>query len=471
MRQLLTESLLLALASAVAGLFCAHFGLQVIGQLGASYLPLNAKIELDSSVTLFALLLSVVTSVIFGLLPAWRLASGKTDNPLTAGRSETSASGARKLQRTLVVAEVALSIVPLACGGLMLRSFVNLIYAPLGFNPADILVAKVPFNFKRYQQTDQRWTLLQDVMNHVRALPGVEGVSAASPLPFDGNPQTRRVGRADQSDALPILATQQGAIPGYLNVIGTPLLAGRDFTAADIVTEAEAKVTIIDDRLAKRLWPEGAIGKRLAVYRTGWRHDLEVIGVIVPVRAKRVRDDSVPHFMLPDEYPPSLVIKTHETPARMAPGIQLAVQASHTGRAAFDITPLTDYVADSIGDTRFILFVLAAFAGMSILLAAGGLYGTLACLTALRTREFGIRLALGASVQSHCHDRDKRVFFAGSGGHCAWFARIYRLHARDPGNALPGSAAGCDNFACCRWLGRTYRLSSGQYSGVARNAH
>ncbi len=125
-----------------------------------------------------------------------------------------------------------------------------------------------------------------------------------------------------------------------------------------------------------------------------------MIGVTAPVRVTRVRDDTIPHFMLPDEYPRSLVIKTHETAAGMAAGIQRAVQAAQSGRAAFDIRPMNDYVADSIGDTRFVLLVLAAFAAASVLLAAVGLYGTLAFLTAQRTREFGIRLALGSGVRA-----------------------------------------------------------------------
>jgi putative ABC transport system permease protein len=342
----------------------------------------------------FAVVLSVVTSVAFGLLPGWRFASGQA---LRAGRMGTAGSGARRLQRMLVVAEVALSIVPLVCAGLMLRSFVNLLHAPLGFNPANIVTAQVPIDLKKYPKVEQRWALLRDVMDRVRALPGVERVSAAKPLPLVDQ-QTRRVGRLDQPDVQPILATQQGAVPGYLAVIGTPLLAGRDFTDEDIATHRA--VTIIDEHLAKRLWPEGAMGKRLAVYRTGWRHELEVVGITAGVRATSLRDDNIPHFMLPDEYPASLVIQTHLTAARMEAGIQRAVAAAHSGRVAFSIVPMSDYVAESIGDVRFILFVLAGFAGASVLLAAVGLYGTLAYLTAQRTREFGIRLALGSSVRS-----------------------------------------------------------------------
>jgi predicted permease len=387
-RLLLTESLVLAATAAAVGLVCARVGLEAIGRLSASHVPLLSRIGMDAPVALFAVLLSVVTTMLFGLLPAWRLAGG------------ANRSGSRRLQRALVVAAVALSIVPLVCGGLMLRSFLNLMHSPLGFEAANVVTARVPVNSRTHPKMEQKWAWLRDVLGRVQALPGVELVSAASPLPLAGQ-QTRRVGRADLPDAPPILATQQIAAPGYLGVMRTPLREGRDFTADDVVPGRS--VTIIDERLAKRLWPEGAIGKRLAVYRTGWRHELEVVGVTAAVRSTRVRDDDVPHFAMPyDDYPGevSLAIRTRETAGRMAPGIRQAVEAAHGGLAAFEIRAMDDSVADSVGDTRFTLLVLAAFAGASVLLAGVGLYGTLAYLTAQRTREFGIRLALGSGVRA-----------------------------------------------------------------------
>jgi putative ABC transport system permease protein len=390
-RQLLTESLVLAAAAAAIGLLAARFGLEAIGHLSNAHIPMQSRIAMDAPVAIFAVVLSVVTSLLFGLLPAWRLASGST-----TGRAHTAGSSARRLQRLLVVAEVALSIVPLACGGLMLRSFLNLMNAPLGFQPADVVTAKVPFSFKRYPKPEQQSALLRDLLDRVRALPGVQSASAASPLPF-ADQEHRRVGRADQPDVSPILATQQGAIPGYLSLIGTPLLEGRDFIDGDMIEKPT--VTIVDEALAKRLWPGGAIGKHLVVYRTGARSDLEVVGVTAAVRVQRVRDESVPHYMMPSAEM-TLVIKTHQTAAQIAHGIKLAAEEAQTGRAPFDIRPLSDYVADSIGDTRFVMLVLAVFAAASLLLAAVGLYGTLAYLTAQRTREFGIRLALGSSVRA-----------------------------------------------------------------------
>lgn len=396
-RQLFLESLVLAGGSACLGLLCARFGLEAIGNAGASQIPLQSRIGLDVHAALIAVVIAVGTSLAFGLLPAWRLTSGPADQPLRASRAETAGRGARRLQRMLVALEVALSMMPLVCGGLMLRSFVNLLDAPLGFDPANVVTAQAPFSVDRYPRSEQQWAVLGEVMDRVRAIPGVQAVSAASPLPLAPNQEKRRVGRADRPDDPPILATQQGAMPGYLGVTGTALRAGRDFTDDDVT--ARRNVVMIDERLARRLWPEeGAIGKRLTVYRTGWRSDLEVVGVTAAVRATRVRDENIPHFMMPS-IETSLVIKTRETAERMTPGIQLATVAAHTGRAAFDIRPMSAYVADSIGDTRFVLFVLMAFAGLSVVLTAVGLYGTLAYLTAQRTREFGVRLALGSSAK------------------------------------------------------------------------
>lgn len=399
LRQLLTESLVLGMISAALGLLCARFGVAAIGIVGASHIPLHSRIDIDAPVQLCALALAVITTLLFGLLPAWRMASGKPGHPLGAGRTETAGSSARRLQQSLVVAEVALSIVPLAGAGLMLRTFLNLLHSPLGFHPSGVVTANVPVDEKRHPHLEQRWTLLRDMFDRVRGLPGVQSVSAAWPLPLAPDQQTRRVGSADQIDAPPLLATQQFATPGYLNVVGTPLREGRDFTADDV--KGQRNVAIIDELLAKWLWPTGAIGKRLAVYRTGRTDQLEIVGVTAALRVTRVRDANMPHFMIPySTYPPymSLVVKTTERPDTIAREIKAVIDSTPVGRAAFDIQPMSRYVSDSMGDTRFIFFVLSAFAGASVLLTAVGLYGTLAYLTMRRNREFGVRLALGSGT-------------------------------------------------------------------------
>ncbi len=399
--QLLVESLILALSSCGVGLVVARFSLVAIARLNYAHLPMQSRIAVDGPVTLFALALSIGASLVFGLLPAWRLSSGGGSDPLRAGRSETAAPGMRAWQRSLVVAEIALSIMPLVGGGLMLRSFLNLVRAPLGFDPTGVLTARVPLNLRMYPAAEQRWALYREILERIRALPGVESAGAASPLPLAPAQTTRRVRRADRPEVPGILATQQTAIGGYLHVMAATLRQGRDFTPEYIA--ARRLVAIVDERLALRLWPEGAIGRRLAIERNTTREELEVVGVVAPVRATRVRDEDIPHFIVPYHLYPiemSLVIKTRENAAALGPAIKNAVSASHTGRAAFEIRPMDDYVADSTGDTRFICSILAIFAGASLLLASVGLHGTLAYLVAQRTREFGIRLALGSGVSA-----------------------------------------------------------------------
>ena len=397
-RQLLAENLMLALASAAIGLVCAQVALKGIAHQSAWHLPLQNRIALDPSVMLFALLLCLVTCILPGLLPAWR-ATAETGQ-VHAGRSKTQGSSARRFQRTLVVMEVALSIVPLVCGGLMLRSFLNLVHAPLGFEPTNVVTATVPLDSKRYPAFEQRLTLLWNVLDNVRALPGVESASAADPLPLTGQ-ESRRVGRTDRPDAPPILASQQFALPGYLHAIRTPLREGRDFTDDDVAMGRKA--AIIDRELATRLWPEGAIGKRLTIYRTGRQDQVEVIGVAESARLTRVRDENTPHFILPfGPYPAgmSLVVRARNSAAALMPAIQTAVRSVRGGQATVDVHLMSDYVSDSIGDTRFMMVVLLVFSGTSVLLTAIGLYGTLTYLTMQRTREFGIRLAIGSSIRA-----------------------------------------------------------------------
>jgi hypothetical protein len=223
----------------------------------------------------------------------------------------------------LVIAEVALSIVPLACGGLMLRSFLNLAHVPIGFDPTNVLTAKLPISFRMYPETPQRWAVLREILGRVAAMPGVEQVSAASPLPLEPAQISRRAGRADRPGVPGILATEQVAIYGYPRLVGTALLEGRDFTPEDIA--AARPVAIVDERLARRLWPEGALGKRLAIERGSTRDEFEVIGVTVPVRATRVRDENIPHFVIPYPLYPiemTLVVKTRETAASLGPALR-----------------------------------------------------------------------------------------------------------------------------------------------------
>jgi predicted permease len=398
-RQLLAENLVVAMLGGACGLLLAHLGVGVLDWLRPVHLPRQSEIAIDGVVMLWTAALTVMAGVIFGLVPALSFTREPRGQSLHAGRPGSLQLRSRRLHRGLVLSEVALSIVPLIAAGLMLRTFINLLEAPIGFDPAHVVTARVPLNLQAFPTVDRRSAFYRDAIARVRELPGVEAASVGGPLPLAPVQTTQRVRRGEDRDSTPVIGMQQSIMPGYFGVMGIPLRAGRDISDDDI--RHRRRVVVVDELLAARLWNGEAVGKQLGAGEA--KKPLEVVGVAGQIRAREIRDVGTPMIYVPShvyEIEQTLVVKTRAPLSTIGPAIKQAVEALGPGRPVFDIRLMDDVVASSIDNTRFTMLVLSVFAAASLVLAGVGLYGTLAYLTSQRTQEFGVRLALGASGAS-----------------------------------------------------------------------